>query len=88
MRPFRDEIEALQQNGITSVAFKRLDDPAVIPLWFGEGDTVTPAFIREAAKKALDDGNTFYSHTRGRPELRAAIQLILGTDLVAKLKAA
>jgi aspartate/methionine/tyrosine aminotransferase len=32
----------------------------VIPLWFGEGDVVTPPFIREAAQKALDDGVTFY----------------------------
>ena len=34
------DIEALEQNGITKVAFKRMGDPAVIPLWFGEGDTV------------------------------------------------
>ncbi len=85
MKPYRDEIEALEQNGITKVAFKRMDDPAVIPLWFGEGDTVTPAFIREAAKAALDDGNTFYCHTRGRPELRQALKRYLdalyGIDL-------
>ncbi len=77
MRPFRDEIEALEQNGITKVAFKRLDDPKVIPLWFGEGDTVTPDFIREATKEALDRGETFYSHTRGRPELRFALKAYL-----------
>jgi len=74
MKPFRDEIESLEQNGITKVAFKRLDDPKVIPLWFGEGDTVTPEFIRDATKAALDKGETFYSHTRGRPELRNAIK--------------
>ena len=77
MKPFRDEIEALEQNGITRVAFKRLDDPKVIPWWFGEGDAVTPAFIRDAAKRALDDGQTFYSHTRGRPELRGALKTYL-----------
>jgi len=85
MKPFRDEIEALQQNGITRVAFKRMHDPKVIPLWFGEGDVPTPAFIREAAKQALDDGQTFYSHTRGRPELRQALKTYLdglyGLDL-------
>lgn len=85
MKPFRDEIEALEQNGITKVAFKRIDDPKVIPLWFGESDTVTPDFIREATKKALDDGQTFYSHTRGRPELRQALKRYLdslyGIDL-------
>jgi len=77
MKPFRDEIEALQQNGITKIAFKRLHDPAVIPLWFGEGDIPTPAFIRDAAKRALDDGETFYTHTRGRPELRSALKTYL-----------
>jgi len=77
MKPFREEIEALQQNGITRVAFKRMDDPAVIPLWFGEGDVPTPVFIREAAKRALDAGQTFYSHTRGRPELRQALKTYL-----------
>jgi aspartate/methionine/tyrosine aminotransferase len=85
MKPYRDEIEALEQNGITKVAFKRIDDPAVIPLWFGEGDTVTPEFIREATKRALDEGQTFYSHTRGRPELRQALKRYLdglyGIDL-------
>ena len=77
MKPFRDEIEALQQNGITKVAFKRMNDPEVIPLWFGEGDVPTPEFIREAAKRALDEGQTFYSHTRGRPELRDALKSYL-----------
>ena len=85
MTPYRDEIEALDQNGITKVAFPRMHDPKVIPLWFGEGDTVTPSFIREAAKQALDDGETFYCHTRGRPELRAALKTYLdrlyGMDL-------
>ncbi|MCB1684619.1 MAG: aminotransferase class I/II-fold pyridoxal phosphate-dependent enzyme [Pseudomonadales bacterium] len=77
MLPFRDEIEALQQNGITKVAFRRMGDPAVIPLWFGEGDSPTPVFVREAAKAALDAGQTFYSHTRGRPELRRALRTYL-----------
>ncbi len=70
---FRREIERIEQNGITKVAFSRFDDPNVIPLWFGEGDTVTRDFIREAAKAALDDGHTFYVHTRGLPGLRSAV---------------
>ena len=71
---FRPEIEQLEQNGITAIALKRISDPKVIPLWFGEGDLVTAPFIRDAAKQALDDGNTFYTYTRGRLELRAAIK--------------
>lgn len=73
----RREFETLEQNGITGVALPRIADPAVIPLWFGEGDLVTPEFIREAAKGALDDGLTFYVHPRGRPELRDAIKAYL-----------
>jgi aspartate aminotransferase len=77
MRPFREEIESMEQNGITKVALPRLGDPDVIPLWFGEGDRVTPDFIRDAAKAALDEGITFYSHTRGRLELRDELKRYL-----------
>ena len=54
-----------------------MDDPKVIPLWFGEGDIITPDFIRDAAKKALDDGETFYVHTRGLELLRLTIKTYL-----------
>jgi aspartate/methionine/tyrosine aminotransferase len=60
-------------SGIARVATSRLGDPAVIPLWFGEGDMVTPRFIREAAVAALEDGETFYNFTRGTIRLREAI---------------
>ncbi len=46
-----------------------------MPLWFGEGDLVTPAFIRDAAKQALDDGRTFYVPSmNGTPGLAAALE--------------
>ena len=79
------EFETLEQNGITSVALPRIADPSVIPLWFGEGDAVTPEFIRDAAKRALDEGRTFYDHPAGRADLREAIKAYLdrlyGIDL-------
>ncbi|MYF11359.1 MAG: aminotransferase class I/II-fold pyridoxal phosphate-dependent enzyme [Gammaproteobacteria bacterium] len=75
--PLRPAIDRLQQNGITKVAFSRFDDPAVIPLWFGEGDLPTPGFICAAATEALDEGRTFYVHTRGHPALRSAIKAYL-----------
>ena len=85
MNLLRPEIAALEQNGITRVALTRLDDPSVIPLWFGEGDLVTDDLIREAARQALDDGVTFYTHTRGRQDLRDALKRYLdalyGIDL-------
>ena len=73
----RDDILSLPQSGIARIAVSRLGDPSVIPLWFGEGDRVTPDFIREAAKTALDEGETFYNFTRGTQPLREAIQTYL-----------
>ena len=68
----RKNIRELRQNGITKIAFKRLNDPKVIPLWFGEGDLGTPEYIRQAAKDALDRNDTYYGHTRGKPEIGRA----------------
>ena len=45
----------------------------MIYLQIGEPDFDTPANVREAAKKALDDGLTHYPPYPGLPELRAAI---------------
>jgi len=77
VKAVRPEIAILEQNGITGLALPRMSDPDVIPLWFGEGDLVTPEFIRDAAKAALDEGATFYSHTRGLLSLREEIQRYL-----------
>lgn len=73
MSAIRKDVLDLEQNGIGKVSWSALGEPDVIPLWFGEGDLVTPAFIREAAKQALDDGRTFYNNPRGLPELRRAV---------------
>lgn len=69
----RPDILSLTPNGIGQVSSLGLGDPSIIPLWFGETDMVTPAFIREAAKRALDEGKTFYSGARGIRPLREAI---------------
>ncbi len=45
----------------------------VIHLELGEPDFDTPAHIREAAKRALDEGWTHYGPTQGLPELREII---------------
>ena len=45
----------------------------LISLSVGEPDFPTPAPIREAAKKALDDGWTHYGSNRGAPGLRKII---------------
>jgi len=77
MKPFRDEIEALRQSGITRFSLPHMHDKDVIPLWYGEGDTVTPDFINSAAIEALNDGQTFYTHTRGGIPLRTALKTYL-----------
>jgi aspartate aminotransferase len=45
----------------------------VISLSAGEPDFDTPAHIREAAKRAIDEGKTRYTAVDGIPELKAAI---------------
>jgi aspartate aminotransferase len=45
----------------------------VIDLSLGEPDFDTPVHIKEAAKKALDDGYTKYTPVNGLLELRQAI---------------
>jgi aspartate/methionine/tyrosine aminotransferase len=74
MSPIRPAILDLKTNGIGQVASLGLGNPEIIPLWFGESDLVTPAFIRDAAKLALDEGRTFYSGQRGIPQLREALR--------------
>ena len=45
----------------------------IIHLEIGEPDFDTPVNIREAAKKALDEGWTHYGPANGQPDLRKAI---------------
>src|SRR3982751_3853454 len=66
-------IGGLSDTPITEVAMTVFGDRDVVPLWFGEGDLVTPDFVRDAAAKGLQAGETFYTWQRGLPELRAAL---------------
>jgi aspartate aminotransferase len=45
----------------------------IISLSLGEPDFVTPEYIREGAKKAIDEGFTFYTPISGFADLRKAI---------------
>lgn len=45
----------------------------MISLGVGEPDFHTPDFIKEAAKKAIDDNYSYYSPVPGYPELLKAI---------------
>jgi aspartate aminotransferase len=50
----------------------------IVHLEIGEPDFDTPAHIREAAKRALDEGATHYGPAAGLPELREAIAKDVG----------
>lgn len=52
----------------------------VIDLSIGEPDFDTPAHIKEAAKKAIDEGYTHYTPVAGYPELREAVVYKLKRD--------
>jgi aspartate/methionine/tyrosine aminotransferase len=69
----RGEARAAPDSGIVEVMNYGRAREGVIPLWAGEGDMPTPAFIAEAATRSLAAGETFYTWQRGIPELRAAL---------------
>jgi len=77
MLPIRKNILELPASRIRQVTLAGRDIDDLIALWFGEGDEVTPSFIRDAAVEALARGETFYGPNRGIPELRDAIQRYL-----------
>ncbi|TGE25410.1 pyridoxal phosphate-dependent aminotransferase [Hymenobacter aquaticus] len=72
-----DRISALQESQTIAMAKKARELMAqgidVINLSFGEPDFETPEYIREAAKKAMDEGYTKYMPVPGYLDLRQAI---------------
>ena len=69
----RQTVVNLEESMIRQVANAGMGRSDVLKFWFGESDEVTPAFIREAAAASLLQGETFYTHNLGLPELREAI---------------
>jgi len=45
----------------------------VLRLYFGESNLPTPEYIKQAARRAIEDGYTFYTENAGLPSLRRAI---------------
>jgi aspartate/methionine/tyrosine aminotransferase len=74
----RAAVAGLEASKIREVFAECGDIPDIIPLWVGEGDVATPAFIREAAAASLAEGETFYSSNYGIPGLREAISAYQG----------
>ena len=69
----RSVIDQLPGSKIREVANAGLGRDDVLAFWFGESDEPTPAFIRDAAVRSLQLGETFYAHNLGLPELREAL---------------
>jgi len=69
----RPEALGAPPSGIVEVMNYGRQREGLIPLWAGEGDLPTPAFVCEAATRSLAAGETFYTWQRGIPELRAAL---------------
>lgn len=60
-------------SGIRKMFNMAVNYPDAIKLTVGEPNFETPTYIKEAAKKAIDDGFTRYSNNAGLPDLRTAI---------------
>jgi aspartate aminotransferase len=71
--PYAASLDGVPYTGIRAIGELALSMEGVIPLYFGESNLPTPAYIVDAAVAALRDGRTFYSENAGLPTLRAAI---------------
>ena len=69
----RNAIARLPASKIREVANAGIGRSDVLAFWFGESDEVTPEAVRRAAAQSLNDGETFYAHNLGLPELRQAL---------------
>lgn len=77
MAHLSERIKALSESQTIAMARKSRELQAqgidIISLSLGEPDFNTPEVIKQAAKKALDDNYTYYTHVSGYQELREAI---------------
>ena len=69
----RQAVLNLEESMIRQVANAGMGRSDVLKFWFGESDEVTPLIIRDAAIASMQQGETFYAHNLGLPELREAI---------------
>ena len=67
----------MAHSGIREIANEAIRTPGTIRLDVGQPDFPTPQHIKDAGKRAIDENQTFYTHTQGLLSLRE--------KLVAKL---
>jgi aspartate aminotransferase len=71
--PYAASLARVPYTRIRELGEIALSMDGVLRLYFGESNLPTPAFIVDAAVRALREGRTFYSENAGLPTLRAAI---------------
>lgn len=71
--PIAPSLNQIQPSRIRELANVAFTMEGVYKLQFGESNMPTPAYIKAAATKAINDGWTFYSENAGLPVLRDAI---------------
>jgi aspartate aminotransferase len=77
MNNLSDRINALSESETIAMARRSRELKAngidVISLSLGEPDFTTPDFIKDAAKRAIDENFSYYTHVSGYVELRQAV---------------
>lgn len=71
--PFSELAQRYPASGIRRMFDLAAKYPDAVNLTVGEPNFETPAYIKEAAKKAIDEGKTHYASNAGLPKLRTAI---------------
>src|SRR2546421_5007973 len=66
-------VEMVPRSRIRELAEIAMGMDGVLRLYFGESNLPTPAYIKQAAVRALEEGYTFYTENAGLPSLRRAI---------------
>lgn len=73
MTPYAASLGQVPRSRIRELADIAMSMDGVLRLYFGESNLPTPAFIVDAAVRALREGHTFYSENAGLPALRREI---------------
>ena len=68
-----ERVRNIPMSDIIEVVDLARDAPDVCKLWVGESDLPTPEFICDAAVRAMREGHTRYTYSRGIPSLREAL---------------
>jgi aspartate/methionine/tyrosine aminotransferase len=73
MLPLAGSVESVPHSRIRELAEIAMSMEGVLRLYFGESNLPTPAYIKQAALRAMEQGYTFYTENAGLPSLRRAI---------------